>query len=88
MTLQLECVKLNNYILLELDERVNKYGWKDLELEGIAYVEKCVAEFKVGEKIKTPWGKFEVKISERQNGKYIDIPICFSKMTLGVHTRE
>jgi len=42
--------------------------WQDLKIKGIAGIEKCVAEFDVGELIKTPWAKFKVKIYESQNG--------------------
>jgi hypothetical protein len=43
--------------------------WQDLKIEGIANIEKCVAEFDVGELKKTPWAKFKVKIYESQDGR-------------------
>jgi hypothetical protein len=44
--------------------------WKNIKIEGIAKIEKYVAEFDVWELNKTPWGKFKVKIVESSNGKY------------------
>lgn len=44
--------------------------WKKIKIKGVANIEKCVAEFNVGELVKTPYGKFKVKIFERQNGTY------------------
>ncbi|GKX66997.1 hypothetical protein [Inconstantimicrobium mannanitabidum] len=44
--------------------------WKKLKIDGIASIEKCVAEFDIMEFIKTPYGKFKVKIYEKQNGKF------------------
>ena len=41
--------------------------WKKIEVEGIARIEKCVAEFVVWESYKVPYGgKFKVKIFERE----------------------
>jgi hypothetical protein len=45
--------------------------WKQIKVEGVAYIEKCVAEFKIGEMIKTPHAKFKVKVFERKDGTYI-----------------
>lgn len=45
--------------------------WKKIKIEGIASIEKCVAEFDVGELVKTPYSKFKVKIFERQNSTFI-----------------
>jgi hypothetical protein len=44
--------------------------WKDLKINGIAKIEKCVAEFDVWELNLTPWGKFKVKIFEGFDGNY------------------
>ncbi|KHD35617.1 hypothetical protein NL50_12755 [Clostridium acetobutylicum] len=45
--------------------------WKDVKIEGIARIEKVVAEFDVMELQKTPYGKFKVKIYESQDGEFI-----------------
>jgi hypothetical protein len=45
-------------------------NWNELKIEGIADIRKVVAEFDVGELIKTPWAKFKVKIKEDHNGKF------------------
>jgi hypothetical protein len=45
--------------------------WKDVKIEGIGIIEKCVGEFNVFETLKTPYGKFKVKVYERQNGRYV-----------------
>ncbi len=39
--------------------------WKNIKIEGIANIEKCV-----GELLKTPYSKFKVKIFESQKGVY------------------
>ncbi len=44
--------------------------WKSIKIKGIACIEKCVGEFNIGELLKTPYGKFKIKIYEKQNGKY------------------
>lgn len=44
--------------------------WKNIKIEGIAGIEKCVAEFNVWELNKTPYGKFKVKIFENEDGKF------------------
>ncbi len=41
-----------------------------MKLEGIAKLEKCVAEFNVWELNVTPWAKFKVKIYEDSNGNF------------------
>lgn len=57
---------------LEKDRMVKKLDdWKKIKVEGVAFIEKCVAEFNVGELIKIPHSKFKVKIFERQNGTFI-----------------
>lgn len=61
----------DNYILWSQVEGEYVTEWKELKIEGIAYIEKCVAEFNIGEQVKTPWGKFKVKIYEKKDGKYI-----------------
>lgn len=45
--------------------------WKNIKIQGIGNIEKCVGEFNISETLKTPYGKFKVKIYERQNGKYV-----------------
>lgn len=45
--------------------------WKDIKIQGIANIEKCVGEFNIIETLKTPHGKFKVKIYEKQNGRYV-----------------
>ncbi len=45
--------------------------WKNIKISEIASIEKCVGEFNVAELIKTPYGKFKVKIYEKQNGRYV-----------------
>lgn len=45
--------------------------WKSFKLNGIADIEKCVAEFNVRELNLTPYGKYKVKIFEKSNGKFV-----------------
>jgi hypothetical protein len=45
--------------------------WKQLEIKDVTFIEKCVAEFNVGELVKTPYSKFKVKIFEKQDGTFI-----------------
>ncbi|OOM72227.1 hypothetical protein [Clostridium sp. BL-8] len=45
--------------------------WRNIKIKGIGNIEKCVGEFNVTETLKTPYGKFKVKVYERQNGKYV-----------------
>lgn len=45
--------------------------WKNIKINGIATIEKCIGEFNVFELIKTPYGKFKVKVYEKPNGTYI-----------------
>lgn len=45
--------------------------WKSIKIEGIGSIEKCVGEFNIIETLKTPYGKFKIKIYERQNGRYV-----------------
>lgn len=44
--------------------------WKNIRIPGIANIRKCVAEFEVHELIKTPYGKFKVKIYEDKHGHF------------------
>ncbi|MBW5444445.1 hypothetical protein GE107_00005 [Cohnella sp. CFH 77786] len=46
------------------------YLWKDIKIEGIARIEKCVAEFNIWELNLTPWAKFKIKIYEDTNGMF------------------
>jgi hypothetical protein len=45
-------------------------SWACIELEGVAKIEKCVAEFNIWELNLTPWAKFKVKIFEDNNGNF------------------
>ena len=45
--------------------------WKTINIQGIAFIEKCVAEFNVGELVKTPYSKFKVKIFEKKDGTFV-----------------
>lgn len=45
--------------------------WKTLRLDGIADIEKCVAEFNVKELNLTPYGKYKVAIFKKSNGKFV-----------------
>ena len=50
--------------------------WKNIKIEGIANIEKCVGEFNVGELLKTPYSKFKVKNFLKARKEYIqDIQI-------------
>lgn len=44
--------------------------WQDIKIEGIARIEKSVAEFDVVELEKTPYSKFKVKIYESPDGTF------------------
>jgi hypothetical protein len=44
--------------------------WKNIKIEGISRIEKCVAEFQVWEIGRIPSSKFKVKIFEDQNGHF------------------
>lgn len=46
-------------------------NWKKIDVKGIAFIEKCVAEFNIGELIKTPYSKFKVKVFEKKDGTYM-----------------
>ena len=45
--------------------------WKDINIQGIGRIQKCVGEINIAETIKTPYGKFKIKIYEEQYGKYV-----------------
>ncbi|MDS0525914.1 hypothetical protein NNC19_09515 [Clostridium sp. SHJSY1] len=45
--------------------------WKNIKFEGISNIEKCVGEFNITETLKTPYGKFKIKVYERQSGRYV-----------------
>lgn len=45
-------------------------SWKNIKIKDIPEIDKVVAEFEIGEVKKTPWGKFRVKVLERQNGDF------------------
>jgi hypothetical protein len=44
--------------------------WKKVRINGIANIEKCVAEFNVWELNKSPYAKFKVKIFESNKGNF------------------
>lgn len=44
--------------------------WQDIKIQGIARIEKLVAEFDVIELEKTPYAKFKVKIYESPDGTF------------------
>lgn len=46
-------------------------SWNQIQIDGIARIEKAVAEFNVWEVEKIPHGKFKVKIYEQPDGKYL-----------------
>ncbi len=48
-------------------------SWKKIKISGIAAIEQCVAEFNIWETEKTPYGKFKIKIFEKQDGSFIGI---------------
>ena len=63
-------------------------GWKDLKIDGIASIEKVVAEFIIGELNYTPYSKFKVKIVEKQKGGYIGYTNLFVKDDEGYPSPE
>lgn len=46
-------------------------NWKDIKVAENIRIEKCVGEFNIWDVVNTPYGKYKIKIYERQNGKYI-----------------
>ena len=58
--------------------------WKNIKIEGIANIEKCVGEFNVGELLKTPYSKFKVKVFESQKGVYTEYTNLFINDDPGV----
>lgn len=44
--------------------------WKEIHIEGITSIERCIAEFEVWELEKSPYAKFRVKVYEDRNRKY------------------
>lgn len=44
--------------------------WRNIRIEGVAKIEKRVAEFQVWELNKTPYAKFKVKIIEWQDNQF------------------
>ena len=48
-------------------------SWKDIKIKNIASIEKVVGEYEISEIEKTPWGKFRVKVLEKQNNTYVAI---------------
>ena len=48
----------------------NMKSWKSIKINGIAKIEKCVAEYEVTELEKTPYSKFKIKIYEDVENKF------------------
>lgn len=48
-------------------------SWKNIKIEKIASIEKVVGEYEINEIEKTPWGKFRIKVLEKQDGTYVAI---------------
>ena len=46
-------------------------SWNQIQIDGIARIEKAVAEFNIWETRKIPHGKFKVKIYEQPDGKFM-----------------
>lgn len=46
-------------------------NWKNIKISENIRIEKCVGEFDIWDVFNTPYGKYKIKIYERQNGKYI-----------------
>ena len=44
--------------------------WKDIKIDKVGVIEKCVAEFHVWSSQVLPYGKMKVKIFERQDGSF------------------
>jgi len=44
--------------------------WRNIKINGIARIERCVGEFQVWELQKIPFGKFKVKIFERADKSF------------------
>lgn len=47
-----------------------KSSWKDIRVDGIAKIEKCVAEFNVWELNISPYAKFKIKVFEDTDSKF------------------
>lgn len=45
--------------------------WKDINIDGIARIDKCDGEFQVWELNKTPYAKFKVKVFESKGRSYV-----------------
>ena len=46
-------------------------NWRNIQIVGIASVDKLVAEFQVWELNKTPYGKFKVRVYEKKDGNFV-----------------
>lgn len=44
--------------------------WKEINIEGIAKIEKCVAEFNIWELNISPYAKFKIKIFENKTNNF------------------
>ncbi|MBL1230369.1 hypothetical protein IW492_14120 [Enterococcus sp. BWB1-3] len=47
--------------------------WKQIKIEGIAKIEKCVGEFEISEYYISPWQTFKIKVYESQSGMYTGV---------------
>ena len=47
--------------------------WKELRIDGIVSIEKCVSEFNVWEQRYSPYAKFKIKIFESNEGKFTGV---------------
>jgi hypothetical protein len=46
-------------------------NWRNIKIEGVTGICKCVAEFDVWAVQKAPYAKFKIKVFEDAEGKYI-----------------
>lgn len=45
--------------------------WKDLKIDDVGAIEKCVAEFQVWMQLILPYGKMKIKVFENQDSLFI-----------------
>jgi len=45
-------------------------SWKNIQVDGIAKIEKCVAEFNIWELDISPYAKFKIKVFEDNESKF------------------
>lgn len=63
-------------------------NWNKIKIDGIASIEKVVAEFDIGELKYTPYSKFKVKVKEKQKGGYIGYVNLYVKYEDGYPSPE